>query len=115
MRRRLRLNKHHHVRCEVESGAKVEFQARLLAEAKFKQAEEVLQVRLQGELQEQRQRSEEELAKREEKLRALETAAEGKAWQSTWCSGVVRLEYRLDGAMGRRRSVEEQVAGQWPT
>ena len=70
-------------------------------------------MRLQEELREQRQRSEDELAKREEKVRALEVVAEGKAWKNTWGFATVRLGCRLDGAVGRRRTVEGQVTWRW--
>ena len=44
----------------------------------------VQQQELQGELRQQKQRSEAELAERDEKVRALEAEAEGKSWTSTW-------------------------------
>ena len=64
--------------------AQVELQSKLAVEAKLRQTEDALQKRVQEELQEERRRSEAEMAQREENMRALEATAEGKSWRSTW-------------------------------
>ena len=71
---------------EAEDEAKAENQARLAAETKLRDAETELRKKPQSELDEQKQRTDEDLAKRDEKLRALETEAEGKFWASSWGS-----------------------------
>ena len=68
----------------VESEVNAEYQARVAAEIRFADERKVQQEELQGELRQQKQRSEAELAERDEKVRALEAEAEGKSWTSTW-------------------------------